>query len=788
MRSTFLNDYPQNTPFCLRDVALALFVLCLILLGGGTSLAIKSLIFLALGLFILYRPPQTVSFREIDVFVIALVVLSWVQFLPKSFFAEATWASKLCEDYGIRLSPTVSVQVWVSLESYLSLLAALAFFYICMNQNISYSTRVRSLWALALGGAALGMTVIIGNYFQWNYPFAKAAAVFSFFPNRNQTSNILCLSAFISFCLFIKAFHKKQNRFALLALSASLIAFFALVYCLSRASLIFFFLGLMIWVCLQERRRKGFIPFRYLVPLLMIFISFWLISSGENLNRFLQVWSRSSEVDFRFLIFKDALTFIGEQIWTGVGLGNFQYVFPQLREHSVLYGKVLHPENDWLWTCSELGLGFTLVLFAGVLYSLFKILENHPSDRIAYRSIAFIAVLVFLLHTFADVPGHRLGTVFYAIFLFALSSSYHERVESLIPVSIFRCVAFVLVSGGFLGLGSIFLKWPLCCETRAHYYKETVLKALQSHHLNQALDTIEKAKSSFPLQPKWYFQEAQVQLRFNKNYILAKKAFAQARALDPHSVYLPLQEGVSWIPYDLDLAFKAWQVALNLDNYSKDSTWRFILNSASGPRYKEHLSLLSKTHSGFRAFYLMHLEPSVLEEEIQYDLLKDPKLSYIEEKDRFNILMTWAGGPHPHSVLGVLDQSPHIVSQTWRIYAKAYYTLGFFEAASRLLDKNIETPQWPVLHYAQSNKLEELEFRSSFNSKDTILALALLKMYIERDKYAKALAVIRHLESLEYASPLLEYWKGKLFYYQGQYQDSAEAYQEFLVQPSVSGA
>lgn len=785
MPSNFLNDYSHTTPFRISDVGLALLVLCVILLGGGTSLVIKSFIFLALGLFIFYQPPKTVPFREIDLFIIALVVFSWVQFLPKSFLSEAAWASQLCEEHDIRLSSTVSVQTCISLEAYLSLLAAIAFFYICLNQDIYYATRVRSCWTLALGGAALGMAVIIGNYFQWSYPFAKETAVFSFFPNRNQTSHILCLSAFISFCLFIKAFHKKQNYLALIALSASLIAFFALVYCLSRASLIFFFLGLIIWLCLQERRRQGFIQFRYLVPLGCIFISFWLISSGENLNRFLHVLNPFSEVDFRFLIFKDTLACIREQIWTGVGLGNFQYVFPQFREHSVLYGRVIHPENDWLWICSELGIGFTLLVFAGVLYGLFKSLKNQPSNRVSYRSIACIAVLIFIFHTFTDVPGHRLGTAFYAILLFALASAYHERVESLIPIYIFRGVGLILVCAGLLILGSIFFQWPLGYEARAHSYKRVILHAVQSKNIDQALDVIEQAKAKFPLQPQWYFQEAQIQLPFNKNYALAKKAFEQARALDPHSVYLPLQEGLIWLPYDLDLAFKAWQAALNLDNYSRDSTWRFILSSASDPRCKEHLSLLSKTHPGFRAFYLMNLEPSVLEKEIQYDLLKDPKLSYMAEKDRFNILMMWAGGPHPHSVLGVLDQLPDIVSQTWRIYAKAYHTLGFFEAAARLLDKHVQAPQWPVLNYSQGSRLEELEFRSSLNPKDTILALGLLKIYIEQEKYVKALATIRHLEKLEYLSPLLAYWKGKLCCVQGQYSESAEAYEEFLAQPSV---
>lgn len=780
MPSTFCNDYPQKAPFRFRDVAFALVLLGLILLGGGTSLVIKFSIFIGLGLYILFKVPRTLPFRGIDVFVISLVLLSWIQFLPKSFFGEAMWASELFEGYGIACSPTVSPQAWVSIEGYLSFLAALAWLYICLDTDIYYSTRVHSLWALGLGGAGLGVIVLLGNYFSWSYPFAKEAAVFSFFPNRNHTSNILCISAGISFCLFVKAFHKKQNRLALLALSATILAFFALVLCLSRASLIFFFLGLVLWLCLQEKKSQGFIQFRYIAPLLGIFVGFWLLSGGENLNRFWHLLNRSSGADFRILIFKDALSCIQQQLFTGLGLGNFQYVFPQFREHSVMYGRILHPENDWLWALAELGLGFTVFLAIGVLYGLYQSLRNQPSDRVSYRSIAFVAVFVFLLHTFIDVPGHRLATVFYAIFLFALSSSYHQKINSLVPKFIFRFVALVLIGGGLLGLGSVFFRWPFFEGTQKRVYPQAILEAVRAKQAKTALSLVEKAKSKLPLYAGWYFQEGQIQLRLNQSHILAKKAFEKARALDPHSIHLPLQEGLVWLPYNVDLAFKAWQIALYLDNYSEESTWRFILNHASDDTYKPYICLLSKTHPQFRAFYLTQLPPSVLEKEIQYDVLKDPKLAYLDEKDRLKVLIHWAKGGNPHSVLGLLEQEPHIVKQAWLVSATAYKRLGFHEASAKLLDKHIQAPQWPILYYAETSKLEELEFRSSFNPKDTILHLALLKLYIEQEKYPKALSTIKRLEKLEYPSPLLEYWKGKIYYVQGEYPESAEAYERFL--------
>ncbi len=771
--------YPGESPFKIKDIALALFVLTIILLGGGTTFEVKALIYIVLGLVLYIQLPKTVPSVCVDRFVIGLVVLSLIQFLPASMFSVAEWRKVLEGDCAIALSPTISPQLYVSLEGYLTFLSALAWLYICLNSDIAHSSRIRSLWALALGGGLLSVLLICGHYYGLRYPFAKEATVFSFFPNRNQSSHVLCLSALVSFGLFVKAFNRKRNRFALISLINTILIFFALVFSLSRASLIFFFLGLLLWLGLQSIKTRRLIKLRYFLPILVILISLWLMSSGDNLNRFLHLINPDTEADFRLLIFKDAIKFIQEQLFTGLGIGNFQYVFPQYRDHSVLYGKILHPENDWLWACAELGILFTLVLALASFWGLFKSIKEQPYDRISYRSIAFIGLFVFFFHTFVDVPGHRLGTVFYAILLFSLSINDEKAVATLIPRYVFQSLAVLLIVYGLIGLFSSLFKLPILNGVAEKVYKQKVLNLAQLKKSDEALAVLKLGKARIPMSPWWYFQEGQLQLRLGNSFLKAKKEFEKARALDPYDIHLALQEGLVWLPYSLDLAFRAWQVALNLNNFADDNTWTFIWNHTDGSRCQKYLSLLSKSHADFRVFYLKRIASSVFEKEIQWDLSKDPKLQYVPEKDRLIIFVKWAQAD-PHALLAHLSQYPDVLQETWLMSATAYMRLRFYEAASKLFDKNVQAPQWPLLYHSQSSTVEELELRSSLNPKDTVLSLALLKIYIEQSKFTKALSTLRHLEALQYKAPLLDYWKGKLYRTQGKYEESCQAYEEFL--------
>lgn len=779
MSSSSAHYYPGESPFRIKNIALALFVLGVILLGGGTTFAVKAVIYIALGLVLYIQLPKTVPSVWVDICVISLVFLGLIQFLPGVIFSLPEWRKVLEGDCAIALSPTISPQLYVSLEGYVAFLSALAWLYICLNSDITYSSRIRSLWALALGGGLLSILLICGHYYGFRYPFSKEATVFSFFPNRNQSSHILCLSALVSFGLFVKAFNRKRNRFALISLINTILIFFALVFSLSRASLIFFFFGLLLWLGFQSIRTTQLIKLRYLLPILIILISLWLMSSGDNLNRFLHLINPDTEADFRILIFKDAVKCIQEQLFTGLGIGNFQYVFPQFRDHSVLYGKILHPENDWLWACAELGILFTLVLALGSFWGLFKSIKEQPYDRIAYRSIAFIGLFVFFCHTFVDVPGHRLGTVFYAILLFSLSINYDKAVTTRIPRYVFQFLGGLLIVYGLIGLGSSLFKLPILNGVAEKVYKQKVLNLAQLKKTDEALAVLKLAKARMPMNPWWYFQEGQLQLRLGNSFLKAKNEFEKAKALDPYDIHLALQEGLVWLPYNLDLAFRAWQRALNLSNFADDTTWTFIWNHTDGSMYQKHLSFLSQSHAGFRVFYLKRIALPVFEKEIQWDLSKDPQLQYIPQQDRLILFLKWAEA-HPHALLGHLSHYPHILEETWLVSATAYMRLRFYENASKLFDKNLTAPQWPVLYYSQSSTVEELELRSSFNPKDTMLSLALLKIYIEQSKFTKALSTIRHLEALEYKAPLLDYWKGKLYHTQSKYQQSCQAYEEFL--------
>ena len=94
---------------------------------------------------------------------------------------------------------------------------------------------------------------------------------------------------------------------------------------------------------------------------------------------------------------------------TGVGLGNFSFVFPQYRDASASSSQIIHPESDWFWLGAELGLPGVCLAAIGML-GIWRgcwTMESRRERR--YRILIFAALFVFVIHSFVDVPGIAWG-------------------------------------------------------------------------------------------------------------------------------------------------------------------------------------------------------------------------------------------------------------------------------------------------------------------------------------------------------------------------------------------
>ena len=80
-----------------------------------------------------------------------------------------------------------------------------------------------------------------------------------------------------------------------------------------------------------------------------------------------------------------------------------------------------HPESDWLWLWTELGWPAVVLAIVGIALLVSRVFPLRAGTNQGYRLATLIAALLFAIDGIVDVPGHRMGTAFAAVFLLGLS-------------------------------------------------------------------------------------------------------------------------------------------------------------------------------------------------------------------------------------------------------------------------------------------------------------------------------------------------------------------------------
>lgn len=124
----------------------------------------------------------------------------------------------------------------------------------------------------------------------------------------------------------------------------------------------------------------------------------------------------------RFTIWGHTLDMIATSPLTGVGLGNWQYVYPDFDRGDVTWkaGSPQRPHNDYLWVAAETGLlGFVAFLWLAVVAALaaFRAVVSAGRDVLLYVVAAVASLVAVGLHGVFSFPLERIP----ATFLVALS-------------------------------------------------------------------------------------------------------------------------------------------------------------------------------------------------------------------------------------------------------------------------------------------------------------------------------------------------------------------------------
>lgn len=341
-------------------------------------------------------------------------------FLPADLVGPSPWRSALPEEVMRLLGRSVCPQPWLA-HFWYALLAGTTVFGVCLLSIALDGRRLAYfLHAVAASAAVYAVLSVVDFQTDWSYPYSGNAP-FGFLPNKNHTATLLFVGAIVSFGLMQWEIARGWKTAAVLAAFCGAPPLAALLFFSnSRAGVVFLGVGLLIWAAGAGRSGSRKVILAGVAILVAFLFVLFLAGGSEVRNRLSVLLSEAvsvrgegvdapKDLDFRLPIFRDTFKLVADQPWTGVGLGQFKYVFPHYRDESSRAAVILHPESDWLMVAAESGLPATglLLLLVG-WYAAVSWRGRHDEDGLL-RWTAASAVLAAILHGVVDVPWHRVS-------------------------------------------------------------------------------------------------------------------------------------------------------------------------------------------------------------------------------------------------------------------------------------------------------------------------------------------------------------------------------------------
>ncbi len=566
------------------------------------------------GLLVLCCPPVVALPRLWWGLAAVFVLAGAAVFLPAGCFTMPPWRQQLAA-LGVATGPLVVIQARQAAEA-AGLLAITLGTGLWLAGHRPSPAQARR-WALAftLGVAAYA---VIARLMQNSPPAAHPGGEvhFGFFPNRNHSATLLAMGAICGLGNVLQAMRDKRFTGVAVALGGTGVCLWAVAaWSVSRGGVVLVALGCLAWLPMLGTRYLGKHGFRALALIGLAAVGLFFIADSGVKSRLTSTVEKASlaihpadtqpaepgkpelgkpeldsarDLDFRIPTALDTLGLIRDFKWTGVGAGQYRYIFPQYRQLTAVANGAdsYHPESDWLWLAAESGIPATLALAALVMLAFRKSLLDilHGRDR-AVRSACLVAALLVPIHGLFDVPGHRITLALSAALLFALSLRPPPADSPPPPPRAwpFRLAALaVLVTAGWLvspqwrgapqpalGAASTALQ-----QARALYREDQALQqaalakglphqpAPADDRLEKALTLLQQVEPLAPLDRDLLRYQAFLALHFDDKFEVADRSFALDRALDPTWIEGPLRQAQAWAPLDPQRCAPLWSEAL----------------------------------------------------------------------------------------------------------------------------------------------------------------------------------------------------------------------------------
>jgi hypothetical protein len=466
--------------------------------------------------------------------------------------------------------------------------------------------------------------------------------------------------------------------------------------------------------------------------------------------------------------------------WLGVGMGNFESVFALFRDVSRGVTRSLHPESDWLWVTAEMGWPAFVLILAGAILFVRRAFPLREGTNQRLRYAALVGALLFALHGFVDVSGHRLGSFLAGALLLGLSQ--FRPLPS--PPRRWPPILFRLV-GVLLAVVSVawFFGWrrdlPLPGRVGVENAKQAATVANRGHRYAEAISLLDRALEWAPLDWQLYFLRAVARIGLREPPARALDDFRRARFLEPNAYQLPFEEGKAWLGWQPTLAITAWREALQRRGAEEAGVYALMLTDAANYDRKVHEALreFAINRPSLTINYLEAATGPQFEAMLHELLEADSELREFTPKQKRRLFELWSNHDPLDELLRSVQTHPEWLEFAWQGVARYHAGRQEFEEAWQVVRRYAQPPSLP--QNASAKSIPQLEQELYANLGDFAAGYALYRAQIAAGRTDDALATVRHFTARPDAPAYFHYLQAEAWATKGDWERAWRSWQEF---------
>ena len=766
---------PRSFPTACVVVALTLLAP---ILGGSVDLWAQVVLMTGAGLLLICAPPQKSLGLLPNLAFVGLAAIAFSGFLPVHWFRAEQWRIDISQ-LGAGLPATRSPQPWLTLQWSCLLLLGVAWTYYLFAFPSSRRFRERACAVYCIGILCLAIALIVSFIAQRHVPFWPDVPEFGFFPNRNQTSNVLGLGGVMIYGLGLQSFLENRKFWWLWPISLSILCW-ALILNYSRAGIILFFSGAVAlhiywWATTKDRQR----PIMTLGGLVLL-IALFLIDGGATLARFGNETITFFGANLRWPIYQDAWALLLKSPILGMGLGNFQSIFAFNRFASALPNQAVHPESDWLWLTIELGWLAPVLILLLLAWWLKRCSPFEPRTARLLRVGAMICSCAFAVHGIFDVSGHRLGALWPALFLGSLAIHPDDEGKNARLVGyVFRALGVLFVLIGASWMATIFGARTLPTTAIVNQLRASITKAIDREDYAAVPALAARGLRVAPLDWLFYYKRGVAEAALSNSHATALRDFTIARYLNRLWPDLCVEEGEVWLSVgEMNLAFDAWNEALKRAGHEASGYYSRMFNQVKDePMLIDRMRDLIQGDNARLIVFLRSVPPFEFQMELALVLSENSELHSFSATELAELFTAWYQKGDKIDLIRVLEAHPAWKKIAWRELARAYADNEDFRRAYQTMWQFTSPPDLP--HPPTEEALDKLKARFLLNRSDMDVGLALYFAEIREGQTDNALTTLRELIALPESPKYLLYLEAKLWGEKGEWKKAWEALARF---------